>query len=211
MRPLSLLALLLAGLWPQAALAEPGLLSALRGGGLVIFLRHAETGSSAPDQANAVLGDCATQRNLDEAGRAQSVAIGAAFRELGIPVSRVLASPFCRTLETAALAFGGAEPELGLSLPRHVDAAAHRRMGDSLRALLPEPGFAGNWVLVGHSYHIMGAGGPAPRPQGAAVVLRPEGQGRFAVLGMVPPDGWAGLARQRFAAAPAPEARSGMP
>ena len=66
----------------------------------------AETGSAAPDQASAVLGDCATQRNLDAQGRAQSVAIGASFRDLGIPVSRVLASPFCRTLETAALAFG---------------------------------------------------------------------------------------------------------
>lgn len=202
LRRFSFLTLLLASLGAPAARAEPGLLSALREGGLVIFLRHAETGSSAPDQMNAVLGDCATQRNLDATGRAQSIAIGAAFRDLGIPVSRVLASPFCRTLETAALAFGAAEPELGLSLPRHVDAAAHRTMGDSLRALLPAPGFAGNWVMVGHSYHMMGAGGPAPRPQGAAVVLRPEGEGRFTVLGQIPPDGWAGLARQRFAGTP---------
>lgn len=201
-RRLTCLALLLAGLGAPAARAEPGLLYALREGGLVIFLRHAETGSTAPDQANAVLGDCATQRNLDAAGRAQAVAIGAAFRELGIPVSRVLASPFCRTLETGALAFGGAEPEIGLSLPRHVDAAAHRAMGEALRALLPEPGFAGNWVLVGHSYHMMGAGGPAPQPQGAAVVLRPEGAGNFTVLGLIAPDGWAGLARLRFAGQP---------
>lgn len=201
-RRLSLLALLLLGIGMPAARAEPGLLAALREGGLVIFLRHAETGSSAPDQMNAVLGDCATQRNLDATGRAQSVAIGAAFRDLGIPVSRVLASPYCRTLETAALAFGGAEPEIGLSLPRHVDAAAHRAMGEALRSLLPEPGFAGNWVLVGHSYHMMGAGGPAPQPQGAAVVLRPEGGGRFTVLAMLPPDGWMALARQRFAGMP---------
>lgn len=201
-RRLSLFALLLAALGASPARAEPGLLSALREGGLVIFLRHAETGSSAPDQAHAVLGDCATQRNLDATGRAQAVAIGAAFRDLGIPVSRVLSSPYCRTLETAALAFGGAEPEMGLSLPRHVDAAAHRAMGDSLRALLPEPGFAGNWVMVGHSYHIMGAGGPTPQPQGAAVVLRPEGQGRFTVLAMLPPDGWARLGRLRLAGTP---------
>ncbi|MBS7792235.1 histidine phosphatase family protein [Roseococcus sp. SDR] len=201
---LILLALLLLGLGAPAVRAEPGLLAALREGGLVIFLRHAETGSSAPDQMNAVLGDCATQRNLDATGRAQAVAIGAAFRELGIPVSRVLASPYCRTLETAALAFGRAEPEMGLSLPRHVDAAAHRAMGAALRQLLPEPGFAGNWVLIGHSYHMMGAGGPAPQPQGAAVVLRPEGEGRFAVLAMLPPEGWAWLGRQRVAAAAAP-------
>lgn len=197
----SLILLLLASLSvPGAALAQPDLLAALRGGGLVIFLRHAETGSAAPDQASAVLGDCATQRNLDAQGRAQSVAIGAAFRDLGIPVSRVLASPFCRSLETAALAFGEVTPETALTLPRHVDAAAHLAMGDALRGLMPEPGFPGNWVMVGHSYHIIAAGGPAPRPQGAAVILRPEGGGRFTVLGLMPPDGWEGLARPRLAA-----------
>jgi len=197
----SLIFFLLAGFW-SPALAQPDLLAALRGGGLVIFLRHAETGSAAPDQASAVLGDCATQRNLDAQGRAQSVAIGASFRDLGIPVSRVLASPFCRTLETAALAFGHVEPELALVLPRHVDAAAHRAMGEALRALMPEPGFAGNWVMVGHSYHIMAAGGPPPQPQGAAVILRPEGGGNFTVLALIPPDGWEGLARLRLAALP---------
>ncbi|WP_431303298.1 histidine phosphatase family protein [Sediminicoccus sp. BL-A-41-H5] len=200
-RRLTLFALIFLGMDMPAARAEPGLLAALREGGLVIFLRHTETGSTAPDNLTAVMGDCATQRNLDETGRAQAVAIGTAFRELGIPVSRVLSSPFCRTLETAALAFGGAETENALSLPRHLDEAAHREMGEALRGLLPEPGFGGNWVLVGHSYHMMRAGGPAPQPQGAAVVMRPEGQGRFTVLAILPPDGWTRLARQRFAEA----------
>lgn len=177
-------------LLPCPALADSALLGALREGGLVIFLRHAETGSSAPDQAGAVLGDCTTQRNLDATGRAQAVAIGAAMRQLDIPVTRVLASPFCRAMETAALAFGWAEPKPALSLPRHVDAAAHAAMGTALRGMLPEPGFAGNWVLVGHSYHMIGAGGPSPQPQGAAIILRPLGEGRFAVLGTVPPNGW---------------------
>ena len=31
--------------------------------------------------------DCATQRNLTDAGRAEARAIGAALRELGIPVA----------------------------------------------------------------------------------------------------------------------------
>lgn len=194
-----LLALLLL---PGAAMADVPLLASLRAGGLVIFLRHAETGSAAPDQAAAVLGDCSTQRNLDAAGRAQALRIGAAIRELGIPVARVLASPFCRTMETAALAFGTAEPEPALSLPRHVDAAAHDAMGEALRGLLPEQPPSGNWVMVGHSYHMIAAGGPPPQPQGAAVILRPEGGGRFTVLATVPPDGWAALARLRLAGLP---------
>jgi hypothetical protein len=135
-------------------------------------------------------------------GRAQSIEIGEAFRALGIPVSRVLASPFCRTMETAALAFGTAEPEPALTLPRHVDAAARQEMGAALLALLPAAPPAGNWVMVGHSYHIIAAGGPPPQPQGAAVILRPLGEGRFTVLGMIPPQGWRELERLRLAGRP---------
>ena len=189
---LALLALLL----PGTALAEEaGLLGALRAGGLVVFLRHAETGPANPDSANAVIGDCATQRNLNEAGRAQADEIGQAFRALAIPVGRVLASPFCRTMETATLAFGRVEPAPGLALERHLDAAAHARMGEALRALIPDaPPPGGNLVLVGHSYHLIHAGGPRLEPQGAAAVLRPEGGGRFTLLGQVAPDGWLRLA-----------------
>lgn len=189
-------------LLPSHARADATLLAALREGGLVIFLRHAETGSSTPDQALAVPGECESQRNLDATGRAQALAIGAAFRDLAIPVARVLASPFCRTLETAALAFGTAEPEPALTLPRHVDAAAVRAMGAALRALLPERPIQGNWVMVGHSYHLIGAGGPPPRPQGAAVILRPLGRGDFAVLGEIAPDAWRDPQRFRLAGRP---------
>ena len=182
---------LLALLLPGTAVAEAGLLGALRAGGLVVFLRHAETGSASPDSASAVIGDCATQRNLNAAGRAQAAEIGEAFQALAIPVGQVLASPFCRTLETATLAFGRFEPAPGLALERHLDAVAQARMGEALRALIPDAAPPrGNLVLVGHSYHLIHAGGPRLEPQGAAAVLRPEGGGRFTLLGQVPPDGW---------------------
>ena len=183
-----------------AAPAAADTLGALRGGGLVIFLRHAETGPPHPDSATAVIGDCTTQRDLNETGRAQARAIGEAIRDLGIPVSAVLASPFCRTMETAALAFGSAVPEPALALPRHLDAAAHRGMGEALRALVRTPVTGGNLVLVGHSYHMINAGGPRPDPQGAAVVLRPDGDGDFTTLALIPPEGWPALARRDFAA-----------
>jgi phosphohistidine phosphatase SixA len=198
------LPLLLAALVASPAAAAPAeLLQALRQGGLVIFLRHAETGPPHPDQAAAVIGDCATQRMLTEAGRAQATAIGEAFRALDLPVARVLASPFCRTMETAVLAFGQAVPDLALSLPRHVDAAAHVAMGRALAGLLataPAGPGASNLVLVGHSYHLIAAGGPRPEPQGAAAVLRPDGAGGFTTLALLPPAAWAELAPARLAA-----------
>src|SRR6202035_2867623 len=54
------------------------------------------------------LEDCTTQRNLTDRGRDHSRALGEAIRSLGIPIGAVLASPMCRTMETATLAFGTA-------------------------------------------------------------------------------------------------------
>jgi len=184
-----------------AAAAPPDLLAALRGGGLVIFLRHAETGPPHPDQARAVIGECATQRLLNEEGREQARGIGAAIAEFGIPLAEVLASPFCRTMETAVLAFGRAVPEPALSLPRHVDDAARLAMGRDLLALVARtPPAAGNLVLVGHSYHLIGAGLPRPDPQGAAVILRRDGAGGLAPLAVLPPAAWFALVHRTAAA-----------
>lgn len=190
--------LLLAILAALPARAEPLPVDALRAGGLVIFLRHAETGPPSPDSATAVLGECGTQRLLNDEGRGQAVAIGHAVRSLGVPVGRVLASPFCRTMETAVLAFGAASPEPALSLPRHLDAASHAAMGAALlRLIASEPPRAGeNLVLVGHSYHLMNAGGPRPDPQGAAAVLRPDGRGGFTTIALLAPPDWMSMARR---------------
>jgi broad specificity phosphatase PhoE len=82
--------------------------TALRAPGTVIVLRH----SFAPggfDPPDARLDDCSTQRNLDDRGRAQARRIGEAFRAHGIEVGDVLASPRCRCLDTARLAFGRVE------------------------------------------------------------------------------------------------------
>ena len=65
--------------------------------------------SSSCDPAGFRLDDCATQRTLTDAGRADAKRVGAAFQTRAIPVSRVLSSPWCRCLETARLAFGRAE------------------------------------------------------------------------------------------------------
>jgi hypothetical protein len=53
---------------PTASLDGERLVSALRGGGYVIYLRHAAT-EAAPDEDPVVLSDCDTQRNLSAEGR----------------------------------------------------------------------------------------------------------------------------------------------
>jgi phosphohistidine phosphatase SixA len=86
---------------PMAALAESGW-EALKRPGAIAIMRHAIAPGTG-DPAEFRLGDCITQRNLDDRGRTQARAIGQAFRENGIVVDRVLSSQWCRCLETAEL------------------------------------------------------------------------------------------------------------
>ena len=50
-------------------LAGAELLAALRGGGYVIYFRHADTDRSQNDSRMSSMADCANQRNLVDAGR----------------------------------------------------------------------------------------------------------------------------------------------
>src|SRR6056297_2865552 len=75
------------------ALSEPG---------AIAIMRHA-LALGTGDPASLTIGDCSTQRNLDERGRAQARTIGDGFRERGITFDTVLSSQWCRTRETAEL------------------------------------------------------------------------------------------------------------
>ncbi len=87
------------------------------------------------------LDDCSTQRNLSDAGRREARQIGLAFRARGVVVDRVLASPWCRCVETARLAFGSAEIAPALSNLFEVR---------EMQALVGERHSGGNLVLVSH-------------------------------------------------------------
>src|SRR5688500_5380433 len=103
--------LFLAGLWfagTSAAQIDAAIVEKLREGGYVLYMRHASTDFSQNDSRMTSYEDCASQRNLTDQGRAEAREIGAHVKRLGIPVGEVLASPFCRTMETARLAFGKA-------------------------------------------------------------------------------------------------------
>lgn len=88
-----------------ASASEDAAWTALRAGGIALF-RHANAPGGGDPEAFR-LNDCATQRNLDDAGRRQASRIGEAFRARGVAVGRVLTSQWCRTRETAEFAFPG--------------------------------------------------------------------------------------------------------
>src|SRR6185369_4548064 len=86
------------------------LLAELKRGGYVIYFRHTSTDFTQNDTRSRSFDDCANQRNLTDKGRDEARAIGAAVRKLNLPIEKAIASPLCRTMETARLAFGDAQP-----------------------------------------------------------------------------------------------------
>jgi phosphohistidine phosphatase SixA len=72
----------------------------------VIFMRHAlAPGIGDPD--NFKVGDCATQRNLSDEGRAQAREIGTALKAAGLVFDKIYSSAWCRANETAQLLGNG--------------------------------------------------------------------------------------------------------
>jgi phosphohistidine phosphatase SixA len=168
------------------------LVHALRDGGYVVYFRHAATEAIVEQWDELDLSDCATQRNLSETGREQARAIGTAFATFDIKVAKVLSSPFCRAVETSELAFGKAEisDDLYFSVFAEEDKFQHRSM--ALRGWLATPPPAGtNVVLVSHQHNLEDAVGLSLETEGAAAVFRPNGDGTFILLTVVPPEQWA--------------------
>lgn len=180
----------------QALLADQELVDTLRRGGYVIYFRHAATDFSQTDTDPGNPENCRAQRNLSEEGREQARAIGRAFAALRIPVGRVLSGRYCRTMETARLAFGEATPTWDLTgLPQAPTQAERERRIAALRALLGTRPQAGtNTILVSHLFNIQAAN--LSIAEGEAAIFDPAGSG-FRPAARVVPERWTVLA-QRF-------------
>ncbi len=101
----------------QAARADDNdMLALLKKSGHMVLLRHSNSPESPPDATVVNFKDCATQRNLDDAGRAQARRTGDAFCKHGVNKVRLASSQFCRTQETAKLTkLGSVAPLLALN------------------------------------------------------------------------------------------------
>ncbi len=161
---------------PQA----PQLIAMLKTGGYIIFFRHGTT----PDYAEPSVkdyADCSRQRNLNELGRAQAKSIGEAFGELGFKIDKVVASPYCRCMDTARLAFGRVEAA------RDIGDGGDRAIMRTRFTTAPKDGF--NDVIVGHG-SAGGLVGEEFLHEAEAVVLKPLGDGKFEPIARVRAEGW---------------------
>ena len=181
----------IAGAPVSVVLQGAPLLAALHRGSYILYFRHTSTDFGQNDERMTGYEDCAAQRNLTDAGRAEARAIGVALRELGIPVERVLASPFCRTLETARLIFGRAQPSEAVR-GGPADAAGGRYA--ELVALLSTPVQEGaNLAIVSHGNPFRAVAGGAYLAEGEAAVVEPLGTAGFRVVARLRKDEWLAL------------------
>jgi len=161
---------------PLAEVAKPG---------RVFMLRHAHAPGTG-DPPNFRLDDCATQRNLDAAGRAQATALGERLKQAGIAHARIYSSRWCRCLETARLLRLGAVDTLpalnsiyGRPQERETNVTALR----SFLAGLPKDGPP--VVLVTHQLTINAFTGEGA-PSGGGSLFQLNGSGTPTLLGTIP-------------------------
>ncbi|MEK4760053.1 histidine phosphatase family protein [Viridibacillus sp. FSL E2-0187] len=158
------------------------LLDSLRKGGFIFYARHGEA-TVGRDLPNINFQNCSTQRNLSEMGRRQAIYYGEILRCLRIPIKYpVAASPFCRTIETAQIAFGSGNVQVDpfwveiYRLSENLPSTDRQRILNYLQLVLeskPEEGR--NNIIIAHSFPEGISLGQIPNL--GTVIVKPRGIG----------------------------------
>lgn len=158
---------------------------ALRNGNAFAIMRHAIAPGTG-DPRNFKLGDCTTQRNLSERGRAQARAAGSLFRRNGVTHATVVSSQWCRCRETARLLNLGPVKDLAAlnSFFGNYDRSAPQTR--ALRKWLADYQDTKPLVLVTHQVNITALTGRGVR-SGEIVVVKMKPNGRRSTLGSIIP------------------------
>ncbi|MEJ6022885.1 histidine phosphatase family protein [Ramlibacter sp. PS4R-6] len=153
--------------------------------GDIVLLRHA----SAPgvgDPPGFKLDDCATQRNLSDAGRAEARRFGEEMKRRGVRIGAVLTSQWCRTRDTAKLAFPGIAARDEPSFNSWFGQVPVESEGELKKArdVLRRWSGPGVLVVVSHQINIHAITG-VPTASAEAVVVRKDAKGELAVAGTI--------------------------
>jgi broad specificity phosphatase PhoE len=172
-------ALLGASGWVPATSADESAWRVLAGRGWAVMLRHAQTVPGVGDPPGFRLDDCSTQRNLSEVGRAWSRRFGEEFVRRDIRPDEVLASRWCRCIDTARLAFPGSEVRVFEPLNSFfADGSRREQQNARLREHLATQDPGRRIVMVTHQVNITALTGEFVA-MGEAMVVRlgPVGAG----------------------------------
>jgi phosphohistidine phosphatase SixA len=155
--------------------------AALRAGRHVALMRHADAPGGFGDPPGFKVEDCATQRNLSTKGRADALRIGARLKSEGIALEAILASPWCRCIDTATLLqLGPVKTEATFG-----NVVVLRDQTESLtsgaRAVIDQWTGSGTLLVVTHGANIQALTGIQPASGEIIVVRGGSGGGREAV------------------------------
>jgi phosphohistidine phosphatase SixA len=149
----------------SAQIPELSSLDFLKQGGYVIIFRHstAPFGSYPNGSTDQVSGTVESQwwkscdfnsaRQLDIVGRTEAANLGRAFKRVGIPVSNIVASEFCRCYETAVLMNTGLNIVISTSLTFTL-YTNEQRLPELTTRINTVPPASTNTVLVTHGHTV---------------------------------------------------------
>lgn len=171
---------------PTAASFDDAI-QALKVDGRVILMRHTQTVPGVGDPSGFQLEECSTQRNLNELGIEQARSLGAALRNAGIRIGRVLVSQWCRADDTARFVLEAAsqgnasqgkvkrERLPALNNVWDDDSRIDQQVAE-IRAAIGRWQGPGILLMVSHGVTIRPVTGQSA-PQGGFFVLQPNSDG----------------------------------
>lgn len=182
----------------QSRPSDGDLAQALRSGGHVIVFRHGATHADQADTDPLNTDNIAKQRQLNAKGEAAAKALGEAFKQIGVPVSKAITSQFNRAYQTAKLAgFDNVEKSIDITegglvvtpIENNRRAAAFRKLAGTV----PPPGT--NVVIVSHKPNTIDAFGKDwfEVKEGEATIFKPDGAG-YKVVARVQMGEWPTIA-----------------
>lgn len=202
-RPLALIAFLVSA--SVHAQAPQSAVAALKDGGCVIVFRHGATNRDMADTDPLNVDDpnnVTKQRQLSDRGRQVARDINTALKALQIPVGDVYTSKFYRAVETGRL-ISGKEVKTTSDISEGgqvVTPIENDRRTEAMRKLAATPPVKGtNTIVVSHKPNIMDAFGKDwfDVREGEASIFRPDGAGKFVLVGRVQAGDWAALTKGR--------------
>jgi broad specificity phosphatase PhoE len=174
----------------------------LQAGGYVIVFRHGATNRDQADTDPLNLDNVAKQRQLSERGRQVARDVGAAFKTLQIPLGEVYTSRFYRAIETGRLVSGKnviatADVSEGGQVVTPIENDRRAEAFRKLVAAQPAPGT--NTLVVSHKPNILDAFGKDwfDVREGEASVFKPDGAGKYVLVGKLQATDWVELAKAR--------------
>ncbi|MBB4379443.1 Histidine phosphatase superfamily (branch 1) [Bradyrhizobium sp. Rc3b] len=196
---------LLAGFSRHAAADTPELITSLKQGGYVLIFRHTATDDSQKDVYPFKFDDMSAQRQLSEKGRDMARQIGAAVKDLEIPIGDVYTSRLNRAIEAGKLISGReVKPVDALTDSSNASASgmanptgANAKAGQAVRQLVDAPPKAGtNNFLVTHKTNIADAFGKEAGDvgEGEAFVYKAGSAGPATFAGRIKPADWSAKA-----------------